>query len=358
MRRVLVCEAQVPFVEGGAESLVRELVAQLRAHGFEADRASVPFKWYPKEEILGHAAAWRLVDLSESGGRPIDLVITTKFPTYFVRHPHKVAWLLHQYRAAYELCGTPYSEFDHTDLDVGLRARLVELDERMLGECVARYAISATTAARLERYNGLTATPLYHPSRLSPRLRSGPYGDYFLSVGRLEIVKRVDLPIRAMLHVPRRFQLLIVGEGTYRDRLEELAVTLGVGDRVRFLGAVGDDELIDLYAGCRAVVFAPYDEDYGYVTLEAFGASKPIVTGEDSGGVLELVRDRINGFVCAPHPEALGDALGQLAASTALAASLGDAGRERARAITWDGVIAKLTESLAGSPVSGAETKG
>ena len=103
IRTVVVCEAQVPFVHGGAEVHVRELTRELVARGYRAELVSVPFKWYPKDEILPHAAAWRLIDLSESNGQPIDLVIASKFPTYFVRHPNKVAWLIHQYRAAYEL---------------------------------------------------------------------------------------------------------------------------------------------------------------------------------------------------------------------------------------------------------------
>src|SRR5215471_13571871 len=132
MRRVLVCEAQVPFVHGGAELHVRGLVAELTRRGFHAERVSVPFKWYPKEELLTHAAAWRMIDLSESNGERIDTVIATKFPTYFVRHPNKVTWLFHQYRAIYDLCGTPYSEFGHTERDVRLRARLMELDRGAL----------------------------------------------------------------------------------------------------------------------------------------------------------------------------------------------------------------------------------
>src|SRR5262245_9019899 len=108
IQRIVVCEAQVPFVRGGAEYLVRTLIAKLREHGYEAELASVPFKWYPNEELLAHAAAWNLLDLSESCGRSIDLVIASKFPTYFVRHPNKVAWLVHQERAAYDLCGTEY----------------------------------------------------------------------------------------------------------------------------------------------------------------------------------------------------------------------------------------------------------
>src|SRR4029453_12416037 len=135
IRTVVVCETQVPFVEGGAERLVRALIEQLRAGGYLVERVALPFKWYPKEQILAHAAAWRLLDLCESNGRRIDRVIATKFPTYFARHPHRVTWLIHQYRAAYELCGTPYSDFDHVEADVALRAELLRLDTAMLGEC-------------------------------------------------------------------------------------------------------------------------------------------------------------------------------------------------------------------------------
>ena len=192
----------MPFVHGGAEIHVRELVRELRARGYLAELVSVPFKWYPKEEILPHAAAWRLLDLSESNGRPVDLLIASKFPTYFARHPRKVAWLIHQYRAVYELCGTEYSDFQHTDLDVGLRDTLIRLDTQMLGECHAIFSNARNTAARLQKFNGLDAHPLYHPSRLAPILRSGPSGDYVLSVGRIESVKRVDLLVQALAQTP------------------------------------------------------------------------------------------------------------------------------------------------------------
>ena len=175
VRTILVCEAQVPFVHGGAEIHVRELVRELRDRGYLAELVSVPYKWYPKEEILPHAAAWRLLDLSESNGQTIDRVIASKFPTYFVRHPNKVAWLIHQYRAAYELCGTVYSDFSHTEQDVGLRETLIKLDTEMLGECRAIYTNAQNTASRLEKYNGLKAEPLYHPPRLAKQIRSGEY---------------------------------------------------------------------------------------------------------------------------------------------------------------------------------------
>src|SRR3982751_423847 len=211
VRMVIVCEAQVPFVHGGAEVHVRELTRELTARGYLAERVRIPFQWYPKEEILPHAAAWRLIDLSESNGRPVDLVIASKFPTYFVRHPNKVAWLIHQYRAAYELCGTEYSDFQHIESDVNLRDRLIQLDTQMLGECRAIFANARNTAQRLAKFNGLTAEALYHPPRLASQLRPGPYGDYVLSVGRIESVKRVDLLVRAMASVDQPIRLIVAG---------------------------------------------------------------------------------------------------------------------------------------------------
>jgi len=344
IRTVLVCETQVPFVTGGAESLVRCLVNELRARGYEADLVSLPFKWYPKEEILAHAAAWRLLDLSESDGRTVDLLIGTKFPSYCARHPRKVAWLIHQHRLVYDLCGTEYSNFEHVDLDVGIRQKLMQLDRQMLEECWPRFTISEATTRRLERFNGVRAEPLYHPPRLAGRLRAGPYGNYVLSVGRLVAIKRVDLLLKAMQDVDPSLRLIVVGEGPERERFEAVAEECGLTGRVEFAGRVSDETLVELYAGALAVVFVPYDEDYGLVTLEAFLARKPVVTASDSGGTLEFVEDGVSGLICAPQADAVADALNRLVADRRLAASLGDAAYERVRNITWDTVIEKLVE--------------
>jgi glycosyltransferase involved in cell wall biosynthesis len=240
------------------------------------------------------------------------------------------------------LCGTEFSDFQHTEGDVGLRKRLFELDARMLGECRHVFANSRNTAQRLRTFNGVPAEGLYHPPLIADRLRGGPYGDYVLVVGRLERVKRVDLAIRAMAHVPRTLSIVLAGDGSERAAIERTAVECGVHDRVRISGHIGGDELASLYAGALAVIYAPFDGDYGYVTLEAFLSRKPVVTCSDSGGTLEFVVDGENGFVCAPEPEAIGGAISRLAADRALAARLGAAGLARAKQITWDGVVERL----------------
>jgi glycosyltransferase involved in cell wall biosynthesis len=341
IKRILVAEAQVPFVRGGAELHVDALIEQLRTRGFAVEKVAIPFRPQPKSELLAQAAAWRLLDLSSSNGQPIDLLIATRFPTYFARHPRKVAWVIHQHRAAYELCGTPYSDFEHTEADVGLRKRLVELDARMLGECRHVFANAQNTANRLATFNGIAARALYHPPPLAGRLHTGRYGDYLLAVGRLEPVKRIDLAIGALARVPR-LRLIVVGEGSQREALERMAVEAHVADRVMFAGNVSGGDLVALYADARAVIYTPYDEDFGYVTLEAFLSGKPVITAADSGGTLEFVVDGENGFVCEPHPDSIAAAAAKLADDERLARQLGEAGRRRAQAVTWDGVVEQL----------------
>ena len=109
-----------------------------------------------------------------------------------------------------------------------------------------------------------------------------------------------------------------------------------------FAGEASADRLVELYAGARAVVYAPFDEDYGYVTLEAFLSAKPVITASDSGGTLEFVRDGENGFVCAPEPSEIGQAMARLAADLDLARRLGESGLARATQVTWDGVVEQL----------------
>lgn len=341
--RILILEAQVPFVHGGAEILVRQLHKAIAARGHLVDVVSVPVQHTPKGELWASIEAWRRLEVTRAGSRDVDLVIATKFPTYFVRHPRKVLWLVHQHRAAYELCGTRYSDFTHAEHDVALRRHLIESDTVALRDCVAHYTIARTVTARLQTYNGIAAEPLYSPPQLAGRLHGGPFDSYVLTVTRLEHVKRVDLVLDAMARVRSGVKLIVAGDGSARRELEIHARHLEIEHRVTFLGRVDDDQLIDLYSRCRGVVFVPYQEDYGYVTLEAFLSGKPVVTATDSGGPLEFVEHGRNGLVCDPTPDALAEAIDALATDRARAEAYGREGEQAARTISWDAVVDRLT---------------
>ena len=345
--RIAICAAQVPFTRGGAEVLYETLRDELVARGHRAEIVALPFNWSTRLAILRSALAWRMIDVTSSADGPVDLVIATRFPSYAVRHPRKVVWLVHQFRQVYDLAGTEFSDFGAREGDPEVAAMVRALDARALGEARARFSISRNTAERLRRFNGLDAEPLYPPPKLGDRYRSGPPGDYVFSVGRLDAMKRFDLLVRAIAGCRRPLRAVVAGEGPERERLRELAAELGVADRVALPGRVGDDELVALYAGALAVYYAPFDEDYGYVTVEAFRSAKPVLTTSDSGGVLEFVRDGENGFVCRPgDARRLAERLDQLAAEPELGARLGRAGAERVRGIGWDAVVDRLLGGL------------
>src|SRR3954471_10965283 len=140
--RIAVCAPQVPFVRGGAEIVADDLVRELRSRDHEADLVTVPFKWYPGERVLSQAFLWRLLDLDEADGRRIDLVVATKFPAYCVRHPRKVAWVLHQFRQAYELDRTDLGQFSESAEDRATRRAVHRLDRIALSEARRVFATS------------------------------------------------------------------------------------------------------------------------------------------------------------------------------------------------------------------------
>src|SRR5512141_1258694 len=209
MARVLVCTAQVPFSSGGAERHAAGLVRELAAHGHDAELVRLPFKWYPRAEILTSALAWRLLDVSEADGKRVDLVIPMKFPSYLVRHPNKVVWLIHQFRQAYDRFGTSQSDFTASPEDTRWRELIAEADATGLGGARKVFTNAKNTADRLMRFNGIEAEALYHPPPLAGRYRDDGLGRYALVVGRLDPWKRMDLAIEGA--AAGRFPLVIAG---------------------------------------------------------------------------------------------------------------------------------------------------
>lgn len=343
--KVAIASVQVPFISGGAEILATSLQQELRARKIEAEIVTIPFKWYPPERLLDMMLMARLVDLSAVNGQPIDRVITLKFPAYYLDHANKIGWLLHQHRQAYDLFDTPFGDLQHDAEGAAVAEEIRQWDARHLPEHKALYTISQNVTDRLRRYSGVESGVLYHPPANAEQYRCEPAEGFILAPGRFDKIKRQHLVIEAFAKVPKSVKLVLIGAvgGDYGEAARAAAAKLGP-DRVIIKGVVSEAEKLDLYARCLGVYNGVYDEDYGYVTLEAFLAGKPVITHPDSGGPLEFVQHEENGLVVAATPEAVAGAVRMLADAPSRAQAMGADGRNLIETleISWDNVVERL----------------
>jgi glycosyltransferase involved in cell wall biosynthesis len=347
--RILVCHPQPPFMSGGAETHANGLVRALRAEGHEAEMATIPFRWAPPEELVHQMAMWRSLDIAQANGIDVDLVVAMKFPAYLVRHPRKIVWLIHQQRTAYELWDHPkFGDLSRAPDGSAIRDLVIASDRLALGEAERIFTNSETVKGRLERSLGIPGEVLYHRSDLTDRLLQHPAGTggggHILFPSRFDPLKRHGLAVDAMQHVRSGVRLILVGTGVELPTIRARIDAASLGDRVEIRVGIPDDELIGLYRDALAVYFGPFDEDYGYVTIEGMAAGRPVVVTTDSGGPLEFARDDETGLVVEPEPEAIASAFDALAADRDRADRLGSAGRVfvEEKMPDWPSIVRRL----------------
>ena len=271
--RVAVVTSSPPMTEGGHMVIARALVHALRAEGHHADIIVTPQNRFGRQ-AAAYLATW-LTDVGMSDGQPIDQVISLRYPSYAVRHPHHVCWLNHTMREYYDL----WPRFTRGLGRLGLakervRRRLTHAADRyLLTRNVRRLFVqSRTVQERLAMWPELRSTVLYPPPP-QRAYRCDGYGDYVFMVSRLTPLKRADLlRPRAGDADGAGIRAVIAGDGEERGRLDALAAQLGLASRVTFTGALPEPELLEHLARCRAVCFPPVSEDYGFVTVEAFAS--------------------------------------------------------------------------------------
>lgn len=388
MRIGIVAPSSNPFVVGGAEGLWWGMLRYLNERtDHVADLVKIPVRETSLPDLVAGYEAFSRLDLSG-----FDLVISSKYPAWMVSHPNHVVFLQHRCRGYYdwyppEAGGTVYTGSDREVLDL-LRFMEAAAGRRdALPEFFARYAaLAKATPANPEAHRhpgpvgraiihfldgvglargairryfaiadavrrrpgyfppGVPVTVVHHPTDKTGFHNAGD--DYFFTVSRFYPSKRIDLLIEAFRRADVPVPFRIAGTGSEEPRLRELAA----GDpRIEFLGFVRDEELVQLYARALAVAFVPADEDFGYVTLEAMLAEKPVITTTDSGGPLELVRDGVNGIVTPPEAGALAQAFERVHRDREWARSLGRHAAGRARTITWPALFSALLGENAAS---------
>lgn len=340
--KILVLSNRVPFVHGGAEELSANLVRQLRLAGHEAEEIRIPFTWAPHERLYKEMLIARQLRIAN-----VDRVIALKFPVYLVEHHCKVVWLLHQYRQAYDLFDAGQSDIPSNSAGDTLRTAIRTADESAFKGAHRLYAI-AEARKRLAKYHAIEAEELSAPLNDHELFRNEGSGDYIFAGGRVNDGKRQHLLIEALRFAPT-VRLVIAGPPEAPEteqRFRALAERWGVADRLTLdLRFLARNEVARWMNNCRAAAYLPFQEDsVGYVTMEAFQASKPVITASDSGGVLDIVRDGETGFVAAPTAEAVGAAMRSAMADARRAGEMGSAARITLSGLnlTWPHVLSRL----------------
>ena len=323
--------------------IARELTQALGDAGHDAQIVVTPDHGFGRQ-ARAYLETWR-TDVSRIAGGPVDQVISLRYPSYAVRHPRHVCWLNHTMREYYDL----WPRFSATLSPQGLvkervRRALIHTADRylLMSNVTTLFVQSGTIQERLSMWPSVRSTVLYPPAP-ARAYRAQEYGRDFLFVSRLNALKRADLVIRALAAPDAAgITLTIGGEGEERGPLERLAAELGVASRVTFAGRLTDEQMLDRLSRCRAVVFPPVQEDYGFVTVEAFASRRAVITCRDSGGPAELVQDGVSGFVCDPTPASIASAMRRLSESAALAETMGTAAYEAGARLSWRQTVRTL----------------
>lgn len=346
--KIALATVQIPFVSGGAEFLTQNLKNALISNGHEVEVVSMPFIDSPIHYIENHIIASRLMDITNSWAGRIDLCIGLKFPAYYMPHPNKVIWALHQHRAAYDLFGTEYSNLKDEPQGNQARDIIYNADNTYLKEAKRIYTIADNVTKRMRKYNGIESTPLYHPCPDMEKFYCGEYEDYILMPSRINITKRQRLAIEALCLSQSNIKLYIVGKAdndVEKKKLLSFIKERKLENRIKYFDYVTQEEKLKLYANAKAVLFIPMDEDYGYITLEAMAASKAVITAKDSGGPLEFVVDGRTGYVVDSTPQEIAKSIDEIANSHSGAVEMGRQARIHLdeMEITWDKVVKELT---------------
>jgi glycosyltransferase involved in cell wall biosynthesis len=340
--KILVATSDVPFVEGGHRVIARALVQALRSAGHEAEVFTTPTNRFGRQ--FSAYLATRLTDVELTGnGEPVDRLISLRYPSYVLKHRNHVCWLNHRMREYYDLWDGWSSKLSWKGKikEKTRRSLIHKADHHYLTKNLRKlFAQSKSIQKGLKKWGNICSEVLYPPPPDRKYYTEG-YGDFILSPSRLTPLKRIPLLLEALAHA-KIGRAVIIGDGPDRERITNLIKVLSLENRVEMRGHADEAEILKLYAECRAVFYAPYQEDFGLVTLEAFQSKKPVLTAVDSGGPAELVEYNVSGFLCEPEPKFFTAAIDKLFDDSELAERLGAGAYEFSKHITWPNTIEKL----------------
>lgn len=384
MKIAVVGPSPVPYVYGGTEGLIWKLVESFNSSGLhQAELIKLPSREHGFWDLIESYRDFHQLDLSH-----FDMVVSTKYPSWMVKHKNHVVYMVHHLRGlfdAYRFFNEPLIIPEH--LRKGMVKEILDLiqkekvSDEVVDEVINKLALLkkeestydrdtfkfpgpliraiihffdayALAPGRIKRYysisNNVKLRNDYFPKKVEVKTLYPPSWieglkcvdyEYLFTISRLDQPKRIDLMIEAMKYVPHSIKLRIAGTGPDEARLRALA---GNDERIEFLGFVRESFLRDLYSEALVVLFMPYDEDYGLITIEAMMSKKAVITAVDSGGPLEFVTDSETGYIVQPDPQIIAQKINYLVENPMQAHDMGHMACQKVKDITWANVVNEL----------------
>lgn len=378
MKIAIVAPSPVPFTVGGVENLLWGMSTWMNQN----TEHQVELIKLPSREMDFWSLINTYYDFYKLNLDYFDMVISTKYPAWMVRHKNHVCYLQHRLRGLYDTyhftklpkvtkrgCGKIDKLLDYMKDNENIdslddffdmlfklqnncngipeeyfsfpgpfiREIIHFLDNNALSnENIKRFLCISDTVKKRKEYfpKNCEVTSIHHPSNLKEYFH-GDYKHIFM-VSRLDGPKRISLLIESMKYVKSDTKLFIAGTGPQEN---ELKIMAGNDKRIEFLGFVNDDVVEDYYKNSLVIPYFPYDEDYGLITIEAMMHAKPVITTVDSGGPTEFVINGETGFVVKTDPKDIGEKIDYFAQNIHEAERMGKNAYDKVKKITWDKVI-------------------
>lgn len=380
MKIAIIAPSPIPFGIGGAEKLWLGMINYINTKtNHQCELIKVPIKENSFWNLIDAYNKFYSLDVSH-----FDMIITTKYPAWMVKHHNHHIYLQHCLRGLYDtyhftslptefvskhqkvnqilnLLDNPkkttikelfsalyelkkdFSVPENTYAFPGafIRKIIHFFDKKAMENIKSFSAISQTVINRKEYFPLNTSVQkVYHPSNLEG-LHNDSY-EYFFTASRLDDAKRIEMIVKAYLKSSTKIPLKIAGTGPIENELKKLAKN---DSRIEFLGFISDEKLVECYSKAYAVLFVPYDEDYGLITIEAAMSRKPVLTFSDTGGVVEFIKDQETGLVCEPKISELTKKIDFISENPDLCKEMGEKVYKTVVDITWKNTIESLLKS-------------
>ncbi len=379
MKIAVVGPSPVPFTIGGAENFLWGLCEAINKETeHQAELIKLPSRELEFWDLIQSYHDFYNLNLDQ-----FDLVISSKYPSWMVRHRNCICYMLHTLRGLYDTYHftrlpdktdrknahvnqildymehhkkmddldhffTLLSELKNRDIPekyVAFPGALIReivhyLDTVALSQDGMKRiaAISETVKNRKEYFPAKAGVDVIYPPAILKKRKSGDRKHIFVA-SRLDAPKRFDMLIRAMKYVHGDIPLYIAGSGPQKEEWKKLAAN---DPRIHFIGFVDEQTLEDYYADSLVVPYFPYDEDYGLITIEAMLHKKPVITTTDAGGPTEFVVDGETGFVTRFQEKAIADKINYFTEHPQEAERMGENAFEKVKDITWKHTVEKL----------------